>query len=368
MIYFLMHKSGSFTIHNYKNYRGKKIAERIKIVEYHKLEKLNNARLTTLVFSDHDRLSTKQLETLSELANSIQKKYPTIQMLNHPAKVLRRYDLLKTLHKNGQNSFNVFRINESWQMIKYPVFLREENNHNGALTSLIYNEKQLRRNIVAKLLLGYSIHELLIMEFCDVKNNDGVRNKYALVRLCSKIIPRYFELSKKWMLKTDLKLTDKPVSEILQNYWQFMHENPHKEWGRAVFELAGIDYGRIDYALKDGEKQVWEINVNPAYDSRNRDYHPEIDKLFKFSHEIMMEEFLRLDSIDPIKIQFDNPEELAMRLKTNWVDEKLRWFHNHFKTKKKVFKWCVEVLFTLSYGLAYILIMLPKFRKIGRKP
>ena len=28
--------------------------------------------------------------------------------------------------------------------------------------------------------------------------------------------------------------------------------------------LAGIGYGRIDYGLKDGIPQVWEINTNPT--------------------------------------------------------------------------------------------------------
>ena len=26
--------------------------------------------------------------------------------------------------------------------------------------------------------------------------------------------------------------------------------------------MAGVEYGRIDYAMKDGAMQVWEINLN----------------------------------------------------------------------------------------------------------
>jgi hypothetical protein len=32
----------------------------------------------------------------------------------------------------------------------------------------------------------------------------------------------------------------------------------------ARFELAGIEYGRIDYGIKDGRIQVREINKNPT--------------------------------------------------------------------------------------------------------
>jgi hypothetical protein len=31
-----------------------------------------------------------------------------------------------------------------------------------------------------------------------------------------------------------------------------------------TFELARIEFGRIDYSMKDGRIQVWEINTNPA--------------------------------------------------------------------------------------------------------
>ena len=31
-----------------------------------------------------------------------------------------------------------------------------------------------------------------------------------------------------------------------------------------MFQIAGIDYGRIDYSMLDGEPQVWEINTNPT--------------------------------------------------------------------------------------------------------
>jgi hypothetical protein len=35
----------------------------------------------------------------------------------------------------------------------------------------------------------------------------------------------------------------------------------------AAFEAAGLQYGRIDYAMKDGQIQVWEINDNPQMTS-----------------------------------------------------------------------------------------------------
>jgi hypothetical protein len=45
---------------------------------------------------------------------------------------------------------------------------------------------------------------------------------------------------------------------------RFVREFPHRARLGEVFELAGIDYGRVDYALRGERIQVWEINTNPV--------------------------------------------------------------------------------------------------------
>ena len=50
---------------------------------------------------------------------------------------------------------------------------------------------------------------------------------------------------------------------LLDEERAFVAENPHNDQLQEVFELANIQYGRIDYAVVDGRLQVWEINTNP---------------------------------------------------------------------------------------------------------
>ncbi len=44
----------------------------------------------------------------------------------------------------------------------------------------------------------------------------------------------------------------------------YVFSNPHEARLAEIFQAARIDYGRIDYSLKDGRVQTWEINLNPT--------------------------------------------------------------------------------------------------------
>jgi hypothetical protein len=47
-----------------------------------------------------------------------------------------------------------------------------------------------------------------------------------------------------------------------------MKQNPHEKSLNNVFDLAGINYGRIDYSILHGKPVVWEINTNPHFGPR----------------------------------------------------------------------------------------------------
>ena len=68
------------------------------------------------------------------------------------------------------------------------------------------------------------------------------------------------------MCSTDwqVKEADLRAPELLREELAFVEANPDEVRLREVFELAHVDYGRIDYSRLDGELQVWEINTNPT--------------------------------------------------------------------------------------------------------
>ena len=51
---------------------------------------------------------------------------------------------------------------------------------------------------------------------------------------------------------------------------------------RRVFDLAGIDYGRIDYGVAGGVPQVWEINLNATLGrAEGQSRHTKLDPALK---------------------------------------------------------------------------------------
>jgi hypothetical protein len=44
----------------------------------------------------------------------------------------------------------------------------------------------------------------------------------------------------------------------------YVFANPHEAQLAEIFRVGGVEYGRIDYSIKDGRVQTWEINLNPT--------------------------------------------------------------------------------------------------------
>jgi hypothetical protein len=64
-----------------------------------------------------------------------------------------------------------------------------------------------------------------------------------------------------WVVKS---MQNQPTEASVRESLRYQHENPHQAWLARVFDVAGIDYGRIDYGIAGGVPQVWEINLNPT--------------------------------------------------------------------------------------------------------
>ena len=51
---------------------------------------------------------------------------------------------------------------------------------------------------------------------------------------------------------------------LLAEQRRFLETDPHRSGLAEVVRIAGVDYGRVDYAFRSGRLQVWEVNTNPV--------------------------------------------------------------------------------------------------------
>ena len=235
-------------------------ASHMQFLLYDDFPRLRQLLPGTYIFADLEVLPPRYLQMAAEVWNQLSIAGPRVRLLNNPAKVLRRYDLLRTLNEIGVNRFRAIRASESSERLRFPVFVRRQDEHTGSLTGLLRTREELRGALRYLRLRGHGSRNLLVVEFCDTADATGVFRKYSAFIVGGEILPRHLLFSRGWLVKQP----DLADAVFAQEQLAFLERNPHELWLRRIFRLASIDYGRIDYGLMGSEPQVWEINTNPT--------------------------------------------------------------------------------------------------------
>lgn len=238
---------------------GKPLVDIVRVHNY--TEFLRNRRLparATYVFSDVDRLSGSQSVSIFDRWKRLEDA--GARLLNHPLRVMRRYDLLRWAYENGINSFDSYMVIEHRKPKRFPVFIRRAFDHEGSISPLIRNQAELDNAIAAMRAASEWPGDKIITEYIDVSNADGVFRKYAAFRIGDVLFPRQIMAAKQWIVKKPE--FDSP--ELAAEEAAYLETNPHGEQLMRIFEAARVEYGRIDYCVVDGRVQVFEINTNPS--------------------------------------------------------------------------------------------------------
>ena len=135
----------------------------------------------TYVFADLDRLGTWELELAAIVYRVL--KQAGAHVINDPAKVRTRYSLLKTLHREGVNSFQVYRPSLGEWPERYPVFIRRDHFHSGVLSELIEDETSLREALDKISNDGIPESNVMVVEYAAEPALDGLFQKHAVYRI-----------------------------------------------------------------------------------------------------------------------------------------------------------------------------------------
>ena len=240
------------------------MADRVRVRFYEEIPVRGSVPAGTWIFGDLERLGPGGRELATHLHDMLRASGAPMRLLNDPSCALDRFPLLSKLQADGVNRFRVFRAADRLPSdLAYPVFLRMERQHGGPLTSLLADRPALDAAVrwLSSPLRGYRRRDLLVVEFRDVSREDGTFNKYTAFRVGDRVVPQHADFSRSWTVKATRRYYDEAT---IRADLEYVQGNPHAARLQAIFRAASIDYGRMDYAMRGEELQVWEINTNPV--------------------------------------------------------------------------------------------------------
>ena len=344
MIHFVVPGAQARGIREYLDLWGLDVASRFDVVPVESLPSREEFAPGTYVLSALDQLSSG-VDAFVQAFHQALSGRPDVRFLNHPVRTWRRAQLLHELHRCGRNDFRAVPITADFSTLRYPVFVRDWRSHGGPLSPLLQKPSQVEPAIGRALVQGYAPASLLVVEFCDTADADGYFRKYAAFVVGDHIIPRSLSYSREWMLKFGGSEFSRSMVEEELDY---LVSNPHEAALREIFALAGVGYGRIDYAVKDGRLQTWEINLNPTIGRGRRPstgkVPPELEATRRQGKEHFYRRFREAwESVDlgmadasPFDVQIPEPVRRAALVEANGGDGSHRTRRGWFATLRRV--------------------------------
>lgn len=225
-------------------------------------------RASAVIFCDIERMSPDQESQFADIARGWERGAEAPTVLNRPPRPMRRYRLLRTLKRDGVNRTDVFRLDdpETIDRVGFPCFIRKENGHeiDPQTSVIIRNRDQLRSAVAAITARGEPLYGKIVVEFEDVRDARGYFIKYSYMRVGEDFFPVHRIAALNWIAKySEAALLDADPS-IAEAEQAFIDEAPWKDEIARIYNVAGVDYGRIDFGLRaDGKPHIFEINTNP---------------------------------------------------------------------------------------------------------
>lgn len=255
MIVFVTHEQHRYTLADV----AAKAPVKVRVATYAEMFKQPMLPRAAYVFTDLDRLSPVDL---AHAANSFRMlRRSGLPAYNDPARFLGRFGLLRRLHRARINGFNAYRADALEKPKRFPVFVRSEGEHVAPLSRQLKSQDALDAFLEKTVAEGNPISNLVIIEYSAEPVRPGLYRKLAVFRVGERMVGFTCVHDTQWLVKYG-----KPgiaPEELYEDEFRLVSENPYGEAMRRVFDLAGLDYGRVDFGLVGGKPQIYEINSNP---------------------------------------------------------------------------------------------------------
>ncbi len=262
MLHFCVTARHAYTFQEFFDIWGRSLNHKVTILPYEQIVLTKHLPGGVYLFSDLERLLEPELAFVKHLYQRLCSNPNHYKLINNPVVWLNRFDLLRCLYRLGFNKFQAYRIHEIGPHLKFPVFLRYDNDHHANRSPLLYSLEELKSSLEKLPPKKWSKNRLMIVEYCNTSDDQGIFRKYAAMKIDNLLIPLHIYFGNNWMVKYETRIEENAV--FIQEENHFLNEFPHHDQVWEIFRLGGLDYGRIDYGVMDGQVQTWEINTNPT--------------------------------------------------------------------------------------------------------
>ena len=323
MIYFVHRGFQGFT---HKGVKSSRAAPDCCICSYKKLLQQDKFPCGTYIFMDRERMDQWELRVFSQLYNHLKSAGAGYRVLNNPARVMNRYELLRALFQDGVNDFNAYLVTERQKPKRYPVFIRRIFEHKKPLTEgLLHNELDLE-TALARLHAQQEPDEgLVIIEYCAEPVINKLFRKLSSYRIGDNLFFFHTVHEENWLVKYGTM--NSATNELYQDEYEMIQNNAYETELRRVFDLANVDYGRVDFGLVNGKIQVYEINTNPYIKPAGKHPNPIRTKSLALAWDKYVEALKTIDITDspgPEAGKFRHPDLICGKLRQLWYGGYIR--------------------------------------------
>jgi hypothetical protein len=240
---------------------------------YNWLFRTHTLPAATYIFTFLDRLHPRERRLAAKIYRHINAAGVGFKALNDPAKAKNRLGLLQALHAAKINDFNVYRANETPKPARFPVFLRFLSVSLPPVSDLLFSQAELDDTIYELAQAGEPLDDLIVIEYCAEPFEKDYFVKLSAYRIDNQYMLDLFLFDQHWYVKYGDVDTMPP--DFAETEAKYLRENQWIDDAKQVFDLAHIEYGRVDFSLVNNRPQFYEINFHPQFTlSEYRSKHP----------------------------------------------------------------------------------------------
>ena len=330
MIFFVTTQSHSVTLRNVVVRHGRR---RCRQWTYEDLFRASSIPSGTWIFTDHERLSDYEQAFAAHIATKLENEGSRV--LNHPALVRNRFEILRRFKEAGINSFSAMRCESSPRPSRFPVFIRNTYDHESPNSTLIENQEDLDAELVQMERRGIPLNGKLVIEYAGEELAPGVWARLSTYRIADKTIAHHMAFDHSWIVKDGFNkeaMENHPEKDrFLDLERNFVTQNLYADVLAKAFALARIEYGRADFSIVNNRVQIYEINTNPYHGALTtilREAHPQRCEVQRQSEDELQNAIVRLDQAGGNRIEIGATlrQRMLQKIKRRyWAGVRVVW-------------------------------------------